>query len=82
MVLAREADKDLYGFAGPWTKFTYSCSARQNTDEFVQPIFGLRGPTFKSSAGRVSLDGANQSNVFPICIIIAIIYYICMARHR
>ena len=35
-------NKDLYCFSGPRTKFTYSCSARQNPYEFFQSIFGLR----------------------------------------
>ena len=35
-------NKDLYSFSGSCTKFTYSCSARQNLYQFFQSIFGLR----------------------------------------
>ena len=35
-------DKDLYGFSGPCTKLTYSCSARQTLMSFFPSSFGLR----------------------------------------
>ena len=63
-LLVYAVDKDLYGFSGPCTKFTYSCSARQNTCEFFQSIFGLRDTRLSPGSGFMVLYAFSESEVF------------------